>query len=75
MGERDRIDGFRYDLAPVMGRGSNGFDASAPLLQAIQQDPLLGPLVHIAEPWMLVPMAISSEIFRVPGMSGMTATG
>lgn len=45
------IDGFRYDLAPVMGRGSNGFDASAPLLQAIQQDPLLGPLVHIAEPW------------------------
>ncbi len=45
------IDGFRYDLAPVMGRGANGFDTNAPLLQAIQQDPLLGPLIHIAEPW------------------------
>jgi len=45
------VDGFRYDLAPVMGRGANGFDGNAPLLQAIQQDPLLGPLIHIAEPW------------------------
>ena len=45
------IDGFRYDLAPVMGRGANGFDGKAPLLQAIQQDPLLGSLIHIAEPW------------------------
>ena len=49
------IDGFRYDLATVMGRGANGFDANAPLLQAIQQDPLLGPLIHIAEPWDVGP--------------------
>ncbi len=45
------IDGFRYDLATVLGRLPNGFDGNAPLLQAIQQDPLLGPLIHIAEPW------------------------
>jgi glycogen operon protein len=45
------IDGFRYDLATVLGRGANGYDLNAPLLQAIQQDPLLGPLIHIAEPW------------------------
>ena len=45
------IDGFRYDLATVMGRMVKGFDGRAPLLQAIQQDPLLGPLIHIAEPW------------------------
>ena len=45
------LDGFRYDLATVLGRGPNGFDAKAPLLRAIQQDPLLGPLIHIAEPW------------------------
>ena len=49
------IDGFRYDLATVMGRGANGFDSNAPLLQAIQQDPLLGPLIHIAEPWDVGP--------------------
>jgi len=45
------LDGFRYDLATVLGRGPNGFEAQAPLLHAIQQDPLLGPLIHIAEPW------------------------
>ncbi len=49
------IDGFRYDLAPIMGRGANGFDGNAPLLQAIQQDALLGPLIHIAEPWDVGP--------------------
>jgi glycogen operon protein len=48
---RTGIDGFRYDLATVLGRGTNGFDGKAPLLQAIQQDPLLGPHIHIAEPW------------------------
>ena len=45
------IDGFRYDLATIMGRTAKGFDGKAPLLQAIQQDALLGPLIHIAEPW------------------------
>ena len=49
------IDGFRYDLATVMGRGPHGFDGKAPLLQAIQLDPLLGPLIHIAEPWDVGP--------------------
>ena len=45
------VDGFRYDLATVMGRRANGFDGNAPLLQAIQQDSLLGSLIHVAEPW------------------------
>jgi glycogen debranching enzyme len=49
------IDGFRYDLAPVMGRTGRGFEADAPLLAAIQQDPLLGGLIHIAEPWDIGP--------------------
>ena len=49
------IDGFRYDLATVMGRTANGFDGNAPLLQAIQGDPLLGSLIHIAEPWDVGP--------------------
>jgi glycogen operon protein len=49
------IDGFRYDLATVVGRGLHGFDGKSPLLQAIQQDPLLGSLIHIAEPWDVGP--------------------
>ena len=36
---RTGIDGFRFDLAPVMGRTASGFDVNAPLLAAIEQDP------------------------------------
>ncbi|MGH7105919.1 MAG: glycogen debranching protein GlgX, partial [Acetobacteraceae bacterium] len=45
------LDGFRFDLATVLGRRDDGFDAAAPLLQAIGQDPLLRELKLIAEPW------------------------
>jgi glycogen operon protein len=45
------FDGFRYDLAPVMGRTAHGFTPHAPLLQAIQHDPVLKDVIHIAEPW------------------------
>ncbi len=45
------VDGFRYDLATVMGRTARGFDPKAPLLMAIAHDPVLAPLIHIAEPW------------------------
>jgi len=50
-----RIDGFRFDLAPVVARVGSDFDPSAPLLQAIADDPLLGSLKCIAEPWDLGP--------------------
>lgn len=49
------FDGFRYDLATVMGRRVSGFSAEAPLLLAIQHDPVLGPLIHNAEPWDIGP--------------------
>ncbi len=52
---RTGIDGFRFDLAPVMGRRASGFDANAPLLAAIEQDPLLSQLIMIAEPWDVGP--------------------
>ncbi len=45
------VDGFRYDLATVMGRGPDGYSCDSRLLRAIQDDPLLGSLIHIAEPW------------------------
>jgi glycogen debranching enzyme GlgX/4-alpha-glucanotransferase len=45
------VHGFRFDLAPVLGRRAEGFDPNAPLLSAISQDPLLRDLKLIAEPW------------------------
>ena len=46
------VDGFRFDLAPVLGRDGDGaFDARAPLLSAITSDPALRRCKLIAEPW------------------------
>ena len=45
------VDGFRYDLATTLGRREQGFHPAAPLLSAIEHDPVLSPLKHIAEPW------------------------
>jgi glycogen operon protein len=49
------IDGFRFDLATTLGRRDDGFDAAAPLLMAITQDPVLRDLRLIAEPWDIGP--------------------
>lgn len=49
------IDGFRFDLAPTLGRMGHGFDASAPMLQAIAEDPVLSRVKLIAEPWDIGP--------------------
>ncbi len=48
---RTGIDGFRFDLATVMGRTGLGFANDAPLLAAIAQDTELSQLILIAEPW------------------------
>ncbi|KQX84527.1 glycogen debranching protein GlgX [Variovorax sp. Root473] len=50
------VDGFRFDLAPVLGRDAQrGFDARAPFFAAIAQDPVLSRTLRIAEPWDLGP--------------------
>ena len=53
------VDGFRFDLAPVLARepiGQQGrFNPRAPLLSAIAQDPLLRQRLMIAEPWDIGP--------------------
>ena len=46
-------DGFRFDLATVLGRTRAGFSAEAPLFAAIQADRRLAGLKLIAEPWDL----------------------
>lgn len=45
------VDGFRFDLASVLGRTRSGFDPSAPFFVALRQDPLLADVHWIAEPW------------------------
>jgi glycogen debranching enzyme len=44
------IDGFRFDLAPVIARDP-GFDPKAPIFAEIADDPLLSDRIMIAEPW------------------------
>ena len=39
------VDGFRFDLAPVLGRDGDGFDPDAPLLRAMREDPEIGSRV------------------------------
>lgn len=45
------VDGFRFDLAPVLGRVGGEFMAHAPLLEAISRDPVIGDRILVAEPW------------------------
>ncbi|MBL8305982.1 MAG: glycogen debranching protein GlgX [Rubrivivax sp.] len=49
------VDGFRFDLAPVLGRGSPGFERDGPFFKAVLQDPALQGVKMIAEPWDLAP--------------------
>lgn len=49
------VDGFRFDLAPILGRTPTGFDPEAPLLREMLADPLLADRVLIAEPWDIGP--------------------
>lgn len=56
-------DGFRFDLATTLGRRDHGFDAAAPLLAAIDADPLLRSLKLIAEPWDIGPGGYQAGAF------------
>nr|WP_314468626.1 glycogen debranching protein GlgX [uncultured Novosphingobium sp.] len=48
------VDGFRFDLAPILARGP-GFDPAAPIFAEIAADPILSTRVMIAEPWDVGP--------------------
>jgi glycogen debranching enzyme len=49
------VDGFRFDLAPVLGRTARGFEAQGETLNAIINDGLLRDRILIAEPWDIGP--------------------
>lgn len=47
-----RVDGFRFDLASILGRNEDGSPMSKPpLLQSLAFDPILGSVKLIAEAW------------------------
>jgi glycogen operon protein len=49
--ETMHVDGFRFDLASVLGREGGYFRKSASFFDAVSQDPLLSRIKLIAEPW------------------------
>jgi isoamylase len=59
------VDGFRFDLAPVLGRTHQHFHANAPFFAALAQDPVLARAHLIAEPWDTGPEGY--QLGRFPG--------
>jgi len=54
--EEYHADGFRFDLAAVLGRGPDGaFDSAAPFFAALAETPELARVKLIAEPWDIGP--------------------
>ena len=49
------VDGFRFDLAPILGRknyqANDNFDVNSSFFAALRQDPVLAQVTLIAEPW------------------------
>ncbi len=60
------VDGFRFDLAPILGRTAQGFDPRATLLSEMIADPVLGDRVLIAEPWDIGPGGYQLGAFPAP---------
>lgn len=49
------VDGFRFDLAPVLARENREYNVHAGLFRAIAEDAVLSKVKLIAEPWDLGP--------------------
>lgn len=45
------VDGFRFDLAPVLGREPYAFTSEAAFFKEVATDPVLSKVKLIAEPW------------------------
>ena len=53
--EEMHVDGFRFDLGTILAREINGFDNQSGFMKAVGQDPVLGKVKLIAEPWDIGP--------------------
>ncbi|MEM8570159.1 MAG: glycogen debranching protein GlgX [Pseudomonadota bacterium] len=49
------VDGYRFDLGPILGRSEYGFSRNATLFAEMAADPILSTRIMIAEPWDLGP--------------------
>ena len=49
--QETEVDGFRFDLGTILAREPNGFDNKSGFLKTCSQDPVLGTVKLIAEPW------------------------
>jgi len=45
------VDGFRFDLAPILGRNNPDFSQQSLFFTTLKQDPVLAKVKLIAEPW------------------------
>lgn len=74
------VDGFRFDLATVMGRGKEGdpanrdFDKNHPFYEALKNDPVLSKCKLIAEPWDCGAGGYQVGNFQKTGCSGTTVS-
>jgi len=65
------VDGFRFDLATILGREDNGFNGSSGFLNACCQDPILNRVKLIADRSIRPNRAaIRSALFRPAGANG-----
>ena len=60
------VDGFRFDLAPILGRTRRGFDPQAPFFQELLSDSVLKDRLLIAEPWDVGPDGYQLGRFPAP---------
>ncbi len=49
------VDGFRFDLAPILFRTAGGFAPAGATARALLEDPVLSDRILIAEPWDIGP--------------------
>jgi glycogen operon protein len=62
------VDGFRFDIAPVLAREDNGVNMAGDFMNEVRRDPILSQAKLIAEPWDLGPDGYQTGRFP-PGWS------
>ncbi|WP_278405615.1 glycogen debranching protein GlgX [Pseudoalteromonas ruthenica] len=60
------VDGFRFDLASILGREHHGFNPEHVFFQCLAQDPVLQHAKLIAEPWDIGPGGYQLGAFPAP---------
>jgi isoamylase len=61
------VDGFRFDLAPTLGRQDGGFAQVSAFFDLVAQDPVVSQVKLVAEPWD-VGQADSYDLGRFPAL-------